>query len=125
MRLVSMVPEAAADDLGERRSSPASRVVMRAEGPVDERHDRVEVGPGDGTEHRGSVPTSAPAVAAAFSSSCSPTSPGDNRVAMIPDPITATTSSPVPSASATSRRAVEPQLPVPVSISGASSLTAR
>ena len=49
--------------------------------------------------------TRAPAVAAAFSSSCRPTSSGDSRLAMIPDPMTATTSSPVPSASATSRRA--------------------
>ena len=48
-------------------------------------------------------PISAPAVAAAFSSSCRPTSSGDRRLAMIPEPITAMISRPVPSASATSR----------------------
>ena len=47
---------------------------------------------------------SAPAVAAAFSSSCRPTSPVDSRLAMIPDPITATINIAVPNASATRRR---------------------
>ena len=43
-------------------------------------------------------------MAAAFSSSCSPTSLGERRLAMIPEPMTATISKPVPSASATRRR---------------------
>ena len=47
---------------------------------------------------------SAPAVAAAFSSSWSPTSPVESRLAMIPEPITATISIAVPKASAARRR---------------------
>ncbi len=66
-------------------------------------------------------PTSAPAVANAFSNSCRPTSPGESRCAMIPDPITATTSSAVPRASAASRRARSRRsAPVPVSGAAAS-----
>ncbi len=49
-------------------------------------------------------PMSAQAVAAAFSSSCSPTSPVDSRLAMMPDPITATINIAVPNPSATRRR---------------------
>src|SRR4051812_42417036 len=48
--------------------------------------------------------TSAPAVATAFSSSCSPTSLGDRRVAMMPEPTTAMTRTQLPSPSATRRR---------------------
>ena len=50
-------------------------------------------------------PMSAPAVAAAFSKSCRPTSSGDSRLAMMPDPTTAMIKRHVPSASATRRRA--------------------
>ena len=50
-------------------------------------------------------PMSAPAVAAAFSSSCKPTSLGERRCAMIPEPMTATMRRAVPSASAVSLRA--------------------
>ena len=50
-------------------------------------------------------PTSAPAVAAAFSNSWSPMSLGERRLAMIPEPTTAMISSAVPSASAVRRRA--------------------
>src|SRR5438270_7457063 len=49
--------------------------------------------------------TSPPAVAVEFSSNCSPTSPGDNRTAAIPDPTTTATSNAVPTASAVRRRA--------------------
>ena len=69
-------------------------------------------------------PTSAPAVAAAFSSSCSPTSSGDRRLAMIPEPITATISMPVPSASATRRRVRSSRRP-PVPVSALARVAAR
>ena len=46
---------------------------------------------------------SAAPVAIAFSSSCSPTSPGDNRCAAIPEPTTAATRNAVPTSSATAR----------------------
>src|SRR2546423_7847440 len=48
--------------------------------------------------------TSAPEVAAAFSSNSSPRLPGDNRAAAMPEPTTAATSRPVPRSSARSRR---------------------
>jgi hypothetical protein len=67
-------------------------------------------------------PTRAPAVAAAFSSSWSPTSPEESREAAIPEPTTAITSSAVPSASAASRRVSSSRSsPVPVSTWTASS----
>ena len=66
-------------------------------------------------------PINAPAVAAAFSNSCNPTSSGDRRVAMIPEPITAMIRNPVPSASATRRRVRSRwSAPLPVSTSSAS-----
>src|SRR5215207_7739682 len=46
----------------------------------------------------------APAVAAAFSSSCSPTSSGERRLAMIPEPTTAMIRKALPTSSASSRR---------------------
>ena len=61
-------------------------------------------------------------MAAAFSSSCRPTSPVDRRLATMPEPITATISIPVPNASAASRRVRSRRsAPVPVSTSRTSS----
>src|SRR6476646_9314288 len=50
------------------------------------------------------IATSPAAVAAAFSNSCSPTSPGDSRWAAMPEPTTTATSSMVPRNSARARR---------------------
>ena len=49
--------------------------------------------------------TRAAPVAMLFSSSCSPTSPGDKRLAAMPEPITAMTRNAVPRSSAAARRA--------------------
>ena len=51
-------------------------------------------------------------MAVLFSSNCNPTWPGDSRCAMIPEPTTTATSSPVPITSASSRRAMLPAQPV-------------
>jgi hypothetical protein len=50
------------------------------------------------------IANSPAAVAAAFSSSSSPVSPGDSRCAAIPDPITSAARKPLPRNSAVSRR---------------------
>ena len=68
--------EAAADHLGDDVEAGVAGG-RRAEQPVGERHDRVEVGARHRPEHQ-DQPDQRPAVAAAFSSSWRPTSPVDS-----------------------------------------------
>ena len=91
---------------GDLRGDVGERITPgdAAEAGVGERDDRVEVSAGDRAEHEDDRERPA-AVAAAFSNSCRPASPGERVCAAIPEPITSAARNAEPSNSASRRRA--------------------
>ena len=85
--------------------------VAPAQPPVDQRDDRVEMRPGHSGEHQDQRAQRQRRRDRRFPSSSSPTSCGDSRVAAMPEPTTAVTSSAVPVNSPAARRASDRVMP--------------